>query len=159
MGDLVFLGWLGGLVAGIVGLLSLGCANPAYDSDLFALFFIAACARGVWAGGLFDAYFGWYAGWGMDCRASLAMTGHFRHCEAVGRGDPSLLRRTQGLPRWARNDGGGDFHFSFVAHFAVFPCSASHSCSFSSSALSSSSDGSTSLYLLAKSCSLSCRTE
>ena len=48
---------------------------------------------------------------------------------------------------------GGDFHLSFVAHFAVFPCSASHSCSFSSSALSSSSDGSTSLYLLAKSCS------
>jgi hypothetical protein len=39
-------------------------ANPTYDLDLFALFFIAAYARGVWAGGLFDGYFGWYAGWG-----------------------------------------------------------------------------------------------
>jgi hypothetical protein len=44
---------------GIVGLLSLGFANPTYDSDLLALFLIAACARGVWAGGLFDGYFGW----------------------------------------------------------------------------------------------------
>jgi hypothetical protein len=63
----------------------------------------------------------------MDCRAalamteggwiaaSLAMTGIYcvrndgaliRHREAKGRGDPSLMKRTHGLPRFARNDGG-----------------------------------------------------
>jgi hypothetical protein len=34
-------------------------------ADLFALFLIADCARGVWVGGIFDGYFGRYAaeGW------------------------------------------------------------------------------------------------
>ena len=40
------------------------------------------------------------AGMGMDCRASLAMTDFSRHREAAGRGDPSLTRQEDGLPRW-----------------------------------------------------------
>ncbi|MEO6320619.1 MAG: glycosyltransferase WbuB [Polaromonas sp.] len=51
---------------------------------------------------------------GMDCRASLAMTAGmgddggvlFRHREAAGRGDPSSNGQRDGLPRFARNDGG-----------------------------------------------------
>ena len=40
-------------------------ANPTYFLDLFALFLIAACAGGVWAGGLFYGNFSWYParGW------------------------------------------------------------------------------------------------
>ena len=68
-----------GWVAGTVGLIGLGCANPTYCSDLLALFLIASCARGVLARGLFCRY---YRSPIPACRdASL----NLRSCDAMGR--------------------------------------------------------------------------
>ena len=57
--------WGGFDLGGVAGIVGLRFANPTYGPDPLALFLIAACARDVWAVGLFYGNFSWYParGW------------------------------------------------------------------------------------------------